>query len=81
MFSGGIGENSPEIRRRVCDGLQFLGVEIDAGRNGAGASVISAGRVTVRVIPTDEEAMIARAVVHVLELAPLRGAIDCKETR
>jgi acetate kinase len=64
VFAGGIGENSPEARRRICDGLEFLGVELDERLNAAGAPIISAeqGRVAVRVIRTDEESMIARAV-------------------
>lgn len=66
VFSGGIGENSPEIRHRVCEGLQFLGIELDDGRNTAGEPVISAesSRARVRVIPTDEEAMIAREAMR-----------------
>jgi acetate kinase len=63
VFAGGIGENSPIIRSRICAGLGFLGLELDAERNEAGAPVISAdgSRVTVRVIPTDEELVIAQA--------------------
>jgi len=68
VFSGGIGENAPAIRRRICERLGFAGVVIDDGRNDANEGVISAdtGRVTVRVIPTDEEAMIARATRNFL---------------
>ena len=63
VFAGGIGENSPEVRRRICDGLGFLGITLDQRRNAAGAPLISAddGRVAVRVIRTDEESMIASA--------------------
>ncbi len=69
VFSGGIGERSPEIRRRICAGLRFLNAELDEEKNQAGAPVIStaASRVTVRVIPTDEEVMIARETRRVLE--------------
>ena len=69
VFSGGIGENSPEIRRRICERLGFLGVVIDAGRNNANQDVISAatGTLAVRMIRTDEEAMIARATQILLE--------------
>lgn len=69
VFSGGIGENSPEIRRGICRGLQFFGIELDKSANDANAAVISAesGRVTVRVIPTDEQLMIARALVANLQ--------------
>jgi acetate kinase len=68
VFSGGIGEHSAVIRTRICDGLGFLGVELDAARNAAHAALVStdASRVSVRVIPTDEERMIARAVRRVI---------------
>ncbi len=64
VFAGGIGENSPAIRARICDGLQFLGIEIDEYRNTANKSLISTddSSVTVRVVRTDEEIMIARLV-------------------
>jgi acetate kinase len=64
VFSGGIGENAPEVRARACSGLGFLGLTLDAPRNAASAPVISAdgSTVTARVIPTDEESMIAREV-------------------
>lgn len=70
VFSGGIGEHSAVIRTRICQGLEFLGVELDEARNEAAEPLISAraSRVAVRVIPTDEELMIAR---HVLRLFPL----------
>lgn len=66
VFSGGIGERSAAIRARICAGLEFLGVAVDAARNRAHEAVISAAnsRVTVRVIPTDEELMIARETVE-----------------
>ena len=66
VFSGGIGENAPIIRARICEGLGFLGIELDERRNTETASVISAQthRATVRVIRTDEELIIARSVLH-----------------
>ena len=66
VFAGGIGENCAEIRRRICDGLGFLGIAIDAGRNASGALLISTddGPVKVRVIRTDEELVIARAAAR-----------------
>lgn len=71
VFAGGIGENAPVIRERICAGLEFLGVALDAGANNANAPVISAAasRVAVRVIRTDEELVIARSVYRVLEAA------------
>jgi acetate kinase len=70
VFAGGIGENSPEVRARVCDGLGFLGIELEEKRNAANEGVISAAvsRVAVRVIRTDEERMIAKTVCRVLGL-------------
>ena len=68
MFAGGVGENAPSVRARVCDGLDFLGIEIEEARNATNAGVISTetSRVAVRVMHTDEEIMIAKSVCHVL---------------
>ena len=68
VFAGGIGEHSATVRARICDGLGFLGVELDSARNAAHEPVISAaaGRVVVRVIPTDEERMMAKMVCRLL---------------
>jgi acetate kinase len=69
VFAGGIGENAPTVRARICDGLGFLGIEIDKKRNVAGDGVIStdASRATVRVIRADEDLMIARSVSRILK--------------
>jgi len=66
VFAGGIGENAPQIRSRICWGLSFLGIELDEKRNAVTEPVISArdGRVKVRVIRTDEELMIARSLLR-----------------
>ena len=74
VFAGGIGENAPLIRERICDGLGFLGIELNQKRNAKNAPLISpdAGRVKVRVIRTDEELMIARSVTRVLNLGSIR---------
>jgi acetate kinase len=71
VFSGGIGEHAPEVRARVCEGLEFLGIALDGPSNATGAPVISAGsgRVQVRVIPTNEEAMMAREAARLLATA------------
>ena len=68
VFSGGIGENAPAVRARICDGLKFLGIELEEKRNARNDGVISApsSRVAVRVIRTDEERMIAKTVCCVL---------------
>jgi len=66
VFAGGIGENAPPIRSRICEGLNFLGIELDEIRNAGTEPVISArdSRVKVRVIRTDEELMIARSILR-----------------
>ncbi|GAA3862466.1 acetate/propionate family kinase [Celeribacter arenosi] len=66
VFCGGIGENAPVIRGRVLDGLQYLGIEVDAGANDHNAVEIGRGAVPVLVIPTDEEFVIADAVQDTL---------------
>ncbi len=70
VFAGGIGENAPTIRARICDGLGFLGIEVEEKRNAANEGVISAAasRVAIRVIHTDEELMIVKSVCSVLGL-------------
>jgi acetate kinase len=69
VFAGGIGENAAVVRKRICEGLKFLGIEIDDEANGRHAPRISAGAgssVTVRVIRTDEESVIAASSIEVL---------------
>jgi acetate kinase len=68
IFTGGIGENAPPIRWRICQDMAFLGIELDADLNAANAAVISKqGRpVTVRVMKTNEELMIARHTMDVI---------------
>ncbi len=70
VFAGGIGENAPTVRSRICDGLGFLGIELNESQNVANQGVISSetSRVPVRVIPTDEALMIAKSVCRVLDL-------------
>ena len=70
VFSGGIGENASIVRSRICDGLGFLGIEIEEKQNAANADVVSteSSRVAVRVIHTDEELMIANTVCRVIGL-------------
>ncbi|HZI95110.1 MAG TPA: acetate/propionate family kinase [Patescibacteria group bacterium] len=68
VFSGGIGENAPILRARICEGLEFLGIELHAARNAEPSGLIStdASRVAVRVIHTNEELTIARWVLDTL---------------
>ena len=68
VFTGGIGENASTVRARICDGLGFLGIDLDQERNAKHEPWISSGtgRVKVRVIRTDEELMIAKSVMRVL---------------
>jgi len=73
IFTGGIGEHAAPIRARICAGMDFLGIQLDERRNAAHASIISRddSAATVRVMPTDEDLMIAR---HTYRLLPQRGA-------
>ena len=77
IFSGGIGENAPAVRMRICETLDFLGIELDAARNAGNAPVIStvSARVNVHVIPTNEELVIARAARNALSLTEMTPAI------
>jgi acetate kinase len=69
VFAGGIGENAHPVRERICAGLEFLGIKIDPPWNAANRGVISTAdsRVTVRMIRTDEESMIAKDVFRILQ--------------
>ncbi len=82
VFAGGIGENASVVRARICDGLGFLGIELEEKRNAANAAVIStaASRVAVRVMHTDEEWMIARTVCRVLGLTLEKENYDDEKT-
>ena len=62
VFTGGIGENSPPIRKRICENMEFFGIHLNADRNKENAAVISDDNstVTVRVIKTNEQIMVAR---------------------
>ena len=68
VFAGGIGENAPTIRGRICAGLAFLGIELEDEPNAKSEKLISTkgGRVAVRVIATNEEHVIATAVCRIL---------------
>jgi len=75
-FTGGMGERSPKVRAKVCEGLKFLGVELDPERNEratGGEAVISkeGSRVTVLVVPTNEELIVAREAARVIREAGL----------
>jgi acetate kinase len=69
VFTGGIGEHAPEVRRRICAGLEFLGIRIDPGRNRDSLPVIStdSSAVSVRVMKTNEEMSIVRQTRRLLE--------------
>jgi acetate kinase len=68
VFTGGIGEHAPAVRKGICKDLEFLGIRLDDSRNEANAPIISTAesRVNVRVIQTDEDRMIVRHVISVL---------------
>lgn len=69
VFAGGVGENASLIRMNICSGLQFLGIELDETKNKNNDLVISlaGSKVTVYVIKTDEQLMIARQVSLLLK--------------
>jgi acetate kinase len=69
VFTGGIGEHSATVRERICEGLEFLGIRLDPDRNAAHAPVISSDDATVRVrvVPTDEDLMVARHTRRLIE--------------
>ena len=75
VFAGGIGENAPTVRARICEGLGFLGIELDEKQNAANSRLDfrGGGRVLVRVMHTDEESMIAKTVCRVLGLGCEKG--------
>ncbi len=68
VFTAGIGEHAAPVRERICAGLNYLGIDLDPQRNQVSAQIISRGdsRVTVRVMKTDEDLMIARHTVRVI---------------
>jgi len=68
VFTAGIGEHAPSVRARICEGLECFGIHLDADRNQANAPVISlsASRVVVRVMKTNEELMLVRHTHEVL---------------
>ena len=78
VFTGGIGENSAEVRARICAGLEWLGLELDPARNAAhtdgreGPITRDGARLAAYVIPTDEELLIARDTVRCVTGTPQR---------
>jgi acetate kinase len=77
VFAGGIGENSPSVRRQICDGLDWLGIHVDSGANAAltgkeGRFDVDGSRVQLWAIPTDEELLIARDTWRVVTGADVR---------
>ncbi len=81
VFTGGIGENAAAVRARICAGLEFVGIQIDAASNGRNAAIISAeaSRVVVRVMKTNEDLMIARHVRELLKHDEMEGAAAPRE--
>lgn len=78
VFAGGVGENAPVIRERICDDLGFLGIKLNAECNTKNAALISTddSRVAVRVVRTDEELMIARSVKRVIGLGAPKTKVE-----
>jgi acetate kinase len=79
IFTGGIGENSPSIRARICEGLGFLGIELNDERNHQNAPFISAaGGASIRVMHTDEEMMISKLVYNMIDI-PVKEKQNIKD--
>jgi acetate kinase len=76
VFTGGVGQNSPDIRSRICDGLECIGLRIDSRKNanvrGGNAGLITAkgSKLRAYAFPTNEELLIARDTVRVIEDVP-----------
>lgn len=66
VFTGGIGEHAPVIRERICDGLSFLGIQLDTAANKKASDIVSptGSPVTIRIIPANEEIIIAQHTQH-----------------
>ena len=85
LFSGGIGENAPEVRRRVCAGLSWFGVTLDDSRNAAmtggalGEITTDDSRLKVYVVPTDEELLIARETAAILDSVNPQDIVERRE--
>jgi acetate kinase len=78
IFTGGIGENSPDVRARICQGLEWAGVNLDDDRNRQtkgrpGSISVEDSKLPVWVIPTDEELLIARDTVRCVLGEPQPG--------
>ena len=72
VFTAGIGENAPELRERIVRRMAWLGAELDPAANRAGAGLIStpASRIGLRIVPTDEELMIAGHTLRLITATP-----------
>ena len=71
VFTGGIGENNPRLRRRICENLTYLGLKFDYDRNAGEKAdemmiTLPDSKVKVAVIATNEELMIARDTMHIV---------------
>ncbi|MFQ5632694.1 MAG: acetate kinase, partial [bacterium] len=78
IFTGGIGQNAPDIRRRICSGLECLGLELESKQNkkmhsnASGVISTASSKLKAFVIPTNEELLIARDTVRVITDVPRR---------
>jgi acetate kinase len=81
VFAGGVGENAAIVRQRISEGLEFLGLRLDLTANMAAAAVISSqqSQVSVRIIRTDEESVIAEETARLLGMSDT-GEAACKPT-
>jgi acetate kinase len=80
IFTGGIGENSAEVRAQICADMDFLGVSVDQSANERNAEIISAknSRVKIRIIHTDEELMIVKSTCQILDASTTKENLNAK---
>lgn len=69
VFTGGIGEHAPDIRAEICSGLEHLGIELEPKNNSSGSGSIGSGAVQVIVVPADEELVMARQALRLIQPA------------
>jgi len=76
VFTGGIGENSPAIRKNICDELGFLGIQIDPAKNESNSQMINkdSAPCTIRTLQTDENLVMAKHALKLLTIHPVNGS-------
>ena len=81
VFTAGIGENSSKVRSKICKDMDFLGISIDEDKNKNKETIISNGKVSVMIVPTNEELAIAQETVRVLKEVNQKKALEKEAVR